>query len=187
MHTSTARPSELTRSGRAESRAQGRYVMTKIRNPTLNGRNLEPVGWRVRDAMSPFFTRWGRCCWALLLCDEGLAAFEWPRRMYWPLMLRLGMVAGLGHHPPTVAGDGWPLSGGSRQVDAPSALLFERAEITAIQVIRRRVFTNEIAVLGSRGRLQTFTVADPRKIAAYAERLGRELPVVRRGRWPDPG
>jgi hypothetical protein len=163
--------------------------MRTIQNPRLRGRRLEPVEWRVREAFSPFWLGWGLRdrWWALLICDEGLAAFEWPAKKYWDAMLRVGLRAGLAHAPSTIDGDNWPLSENPQRVESRRALLFPRQELTGIDVYRRRFLSSQIRLFGIDGERWTFTAADPRLIAKQADTLAMRFGATRSGHWPAAG
>jgi hypothetical protein len=139
----------------------------EVREARLRGRRLEPADWRVRRAFSPFWSGWGGRWWALLVCDEGLAAFEWPRRKYWARQLRLGLAAGGGQRP-AVEADCWPLNERLSLVEARSAILYPRDTIAGVAVKRRRFFTNELHVIDATGHRTVYTIADPRKVEEYA-------------------
>jgi hypothetical protein len=158
--------------------------MSEIRNPRLRGRRLDPVEWRVREALSPFWSAWGWRFWSLLLCDEGIVAFEWPRRKYCRIMFLAGMRAGVAHLPTAVRGDVWPLSERSQDVKTRSAILFENSIISSIEVRRRRWFTNGICFICNDGKRWVFTAADPVKVVEYADKLNCYLQVLKKGWWP---
>jgi hypothetical protein len=138
----------------------------EVREARLRGTRLEPANWKVCRAFSPFWSGWGGRWWALLVCDEGLAAFEWPRRKYWARQLRLGLTAGRGQ-PPAVDADSWPLTERSSPVEAKSAILYPRESIAAVEVKRRRFFTNELHVIDAAGQRTVYTIADPRNVEEY--------------------
>jgi hypothetical protein len=161
--------------------------MIEIQNPQLRGRRLEPLGWRVRDAMSPLWSGYGWRLWALLLCDEGIAAFEWPRPKYWREMLSIGFGAGVAHQPSTIDGNSWPLMEQSSLVESPSAILFPKVDMSAIEIRRSRWFTNEVRVRRADGERWVFTIGDARKVAQYAALLDRFAGVSRTGWWPRAG
>jgi hypothetical protein len=160
-------------------------MMTTISNPRLRGRRIEPVEWRVRAALSPFWLGWGLRYrwWSLLVCDEGLAAFEWPSRKHWAMQLRLGFRAGLGALPLTVAGDSWPLSERAAVVESRSALLFPWGALKDLEVRRRRFLANSVRVFEQNGQSWTFTAADPLRVEEYANVLGRHFGVTKSGHW----
>jgi len=162
--------------------------MVEIRNPRLRGRRLEPTEWRVREAISPVLSGSGWRFWALLLCDEGVAAFEWPRAKYWRVMLRIGIRAGLAHQPSTIDGDSWPLTEHASVVESPSAVLFAKSDTAAIEIRRRRWLTTELRIRQQDGKKRwIFTIADPRNVDRYAAQLHRFVPISRTGWWPDTG
>lgn len=160
--------------------------MIQLRKPSVEGRRLQPAGWRVRAAFSPFATGWGGRWWSLLVCDEGLVAFQWPTRKYLRQMLRIGFIAGVGHAPPQVEGDAWPLSPGSKGQDSPAAELFSRDRLEAIDIKRSRFFWSHVHLREGGRRARVFTVLDPSMVEECAERLTRAFPgLVRRvGWWP---
>ncbi len=159
--------------------------MVTVRDVTLRGRRLTPPDWHVRSAISPCSTAFGTRLWSLLLCYEGVAAFRFPRGRYWAQQFRWGLVAGVGHVPPTVVGDEWPL--GSRgTVVAPSATLFPRDTLSAVDIQRARVFWSCIRIRRNDGRSQSFDVLAPRQLRAYADKIEAAFPRVARrtGWWP---
>ena len=135
--------------------------MDKVRKPRVKRRQLEPAGWCVRAAFSPFSTGWGGQWWSLLICDEGLAAFQWPTRKYLIQVLRVGLRAGAAHMPTTIAGDSWPLSVGSNGQESPAVELFSSARLEAIEVKRSRFLWSHVRVRESDQRWRTFTMVDP--------------------------
>ena len=161
--------------------------MITIVTPRLRGRRLEPVEWRVRDALSPFWSGWSQRFYSLLVCDEGIAAFQWPSRKYWPVALMVGFRAGVAHLPSSIIGDSWPLSAHMHVVDAPSALLFPRADLRIVEIRRRRWLTNEVRLIDTQQVMRRFTAADPRKVGEYAMRLSEFYTVVKTGYWPQIG
>jgi hypothetical protein len=163
--------------------------MKTAQNPRLRGRRLEPVEWRVRSALSPFWLGWGvrSRFWSLLICDEGLAAFEWPGRKYWTVALLVGLRAGVAHQPSTIDGDDWPLSERSKVVASRRALLFPREELAGIDVNRSRWFWSGVRLVGVDGKRWTFTAADPRRIGVYAQSLTTQLGATRSGHWRTAG
>ena len=161
--------------------------MQTVSNPELRGRSLTPVNWRVREAHSPFATGWGGQWWSLLLCYEGLAAFQWPYRRYWARMFRIGLVAGAGHMSASVLGDSWPLTERPGPVHAPRALLFPR-EALAIEVRRSRfLWSNVLVTVGNTAPL-AFAFMDPRAVEVCTRRLEGAFPgIVHRAGWKPAG
>lgn len=156
--------------------------MRELLNPSLNRRHLAPVGWRVRDALSPWVSHAGFRWWALLLCEEGLAALQWPARQYLAANLRIGVVAGTGNHP-RVRGDAWPLR---PEMDAPSprALLFPRADIERLEFRRRLWRPSELRLYPTMGRSHRFGALDPVAFVDYPRKLQGFGVVIKTGRWP---
>jgi len=163
--------------------------MITAMNPRLRGRRLEPVEWRVRASMSPFWLGWGwrGRWWALLICDEGLAAFEWPSRKYWSIMLRVGLRAGLTHSPTIVDGDEWPLSERDGIVVSRKALLFPREELTLVDINRSRWFWSRVRLCDLHGDRWSFTAADPRRMEQNAALLVRHFGATKSGYWRRAG
>jgi len=163
--------------------------MTTAQNPRLRSRRLEPVEWRVRAALSPFWLTWGLRgrWWALLICDEGLAAFEWPAKKYWSMMFRVGLRAGPAHLPSAVDGDDWPISERSDFVASRRALLFPRAELASVDVNRSRWLWSEVRLVDVHGDRWSFTAADPRRIEGYAQSLATHFGATRSGYWRPAG
>jgi hypothetical protein len=114
-----------------------------------------------------------------LLCDEGIAAFEWPRRKYWRVQLALGLRAGIANQPSAIEGDAWPLSDGSPDVESQAVVLFPKDALT-IEIRRRRWFTNEVCIQARNGERWNFTFADPRKIDRYVRQLNDRFAIVSR-------
>ena len=158
--------------------------MTKVRNPVLRGRRLEPVEWRVRDALSPFWLGWGwGRWWSLLICDEGLAAFEWHATTYWSTVLRIGFHAGVGHRPTVIDGDNWPLSERAGVVETRAALLFPREQLQTIDIKRAAIFWRRVRIVDVNGGRWVFTVADPRRVDSFAKSLSKHFGATKNGSW----
>jgi hypothetical protein len=85
--------------------------MTQVRNVRLEECRLHPIHWHVRHAFSPMWMKsdWRPRWWSLLICDQGLAAFQWSVGRYWRTrsVLRGQSVAALvdRHHLHRLASD----------------------------------------------------------------------------------
>lgn len=141
-----------------------------VREVALCSRRLKPMEWHVRSAISPFATAWGWKWWSILVCEEGLAAFQFAQRRFWAYQLRAGLVAGVSHVTPVVHGDEWPL-GGKETIVAPRAMLFPRDSIKCIEVQRARVFWSHVRIFPSDGGRSSFDLVDPRQVTLCAERI----------------
>jgi hypothetical protein len=135
----------------------------------VRGRRLQPVGWRLRSAITPVWSHAGFKWWSLVLADEGLAAVRLPGRRYWPLLAIAGLRAGVAHLPTQVRRDRWPLSEHSDDSELLRALLVPHATILSAVVDRPRFGWLKIRFMVSgRGPL-IFTAADPTAADVYAE------------------
>ncbi len=156
-----------------------------LRDAELRGRHLKPIDWQVRAAVSPFSTGWGGRWWSLLLCYEGIVAFQFPQRRYWAHMLRVGLVAGVAHVTPTVGGDDWPLSERGA-VLAPRAMLVPRDALAKVEIRRSRVFWSHVRLYEVDAGCQSFSFIDPRQLRSCAHQFESAFPRVtqRAGWWP---
>jgi hypothetical protein len=156
----------------------------EVRGAELHGRRLKPTDWHVKTAMSPFSTDLGFAWWSLLICYEGLAAFQWPRGRYWRQMLRNGLVAGLAHVPPTVVGNAWPLQQLEKPVPAPCLQLFLKETLEEVEVRGSRFWWSSIRVLERGARTRCFGFVDPKQVQMCAQACEHAFPhIVRRGGW----
>jgi hypothetical protein len=136
---------------------------------------LEPLGWRVREAFSPFWSlsqRW----WSLILCVEGLVAVRLPVSEWWPIVLRAGLRAGVSHLPTTVAGGNWPLSVPHNEIKLRSPRLFPRESIARLEVVESRFFWNNIHIVDREGKRLVLTMADRRQARSYTLKLAGYVP-----------
>jgi hypothetical protein len=149
--------------------------MTQVRNVRLEECRLHPIHWHVRHAFSPTWMKsdWRPRWWSLRICDQGLAAFQWPAGRYWRTQVRRGLSAGLGGLPP-ISGDSWPLTERGA-VSSPSALIFARDHLVRIDAIDSRFLWKKIRLNERNGHHATFVLADREQIVLCARLLRRHF------------
>jgi hypothetical protein len=156
---------------RANVRRIAPRQMMQIRNVQLHDGYLSPVNWQVRDAVSPLWLAWDwrPRWWALLFCDQGVAAFQWPTAK----LMRVQLVRWPSRWP-TVSGDSWPLTERGA-VSSPSALIFARDHLTRIDAIDSRFLWKKIRLYERNGHQATFVLANREQIVLCVRLLCRHF------------
>jgi hypothetical protein len=161
--------------------------MIRVQNPRIQQGRLAPTDWGVVDALSPFWIRrwgWRHRYFALLICAEGLAAFEWPAHKYWATMLRIAYRAGVWRLPTDLEEDSWPLSDRAQIVESRLAFLFAFEEIEEIEVKRSRFLWSTVRVHETGGQSWDFTIANSQKVELFARKLKKHFGARSRSSGP---